>query len=273
MTARATVAARAGVLRPAPRLRRLLPPIAMFVLVMAAWELRVFHALLRVEEFSLARPSQIALALVEQRAPMIAQASVTLMEAAVGYALGGIVGFLVALVAIRFSSIRRLLMPLVSGITAMPVIALAPLMGLYLGAGPESKIAIVAIMTLAPMAVMAYKGLQSAPHVAHELMNSYAASELETFRKLRLPMALPFVFQALKLNVPLSLIGAIVGEFFSSLGGLGFYMTFALDRFDAPTAWAIMAIVGTAGVALYLLVGVIERASIPWHVSVRGSGR
>ena len=82
----------------------------------------------------------------------------------------------------------------------------------------------------------------------------------------------PF-FQALKLNVPLSLIGAIVGEFFSSLGGLGFYMTFALDRFDAPVAWAIMAIAGAAGVLLYLLVSLIERVAIPWHSSVGGARR
>jgi NitT/TauT family transport system permease protein len=245
----------------------------MFVALTGLWEARVFHTLLRVEEFSLARPSQILAAIVDERAAMFAQASVTLTEALVGYALGSGAGFLVALLAVRFGLVRRLVMPLVSGITAMPVIALAPLMGLYFGAGVESKIAIVTIMTLAPMAVMALKGLTAVPPMALDLLRSYAATELETFRKLRLPYALPFVFQALKLNVPLSLIGAIVGEFFSSLGGLGFYMTFALDRFDAPVAWAIMGIAGAAGVSLYLIVGLFERLAIPWHVSVRASGR
>jgi NitT/TauT family transport system permease protein len=86
----------------------------------------------------------------------------------------------------------------------------------------------------------------------------------------RLPASLPFVFQALKLNVTLALIGAIIAEFFSSQGGLGFFMTFALDRFDAPTAWAIMIVAGLAGVSLYLLVSVVERLAIPWHPSIRG---
>jgi NitT/TauT family transport system permease protein len=253
--------------------RRLVPPIAMFVLVTAAWEAGIFHALLRVQEFSLAKPSQILDALVGQQAAMAAQASVTLTEALVGYVLGSTAGFLIAIVAVQVNLVRRLIIPLVSGITAMPVIALAPLMGLYFGPGIESKIAIVAIMTLAPMGVMAFKGLTAVPPVALELLDSYAATNLQTFRKLRLPTSLPFVFQALKLNVPLSLIGAIVGEFFSSLGGLGFYMTFALDRFDAPVAWAIMAIAGVAGVLLYLLVSLIERVAIPWHSSVGGARR
>jgi NitT/TauT family transport system permease protein len=151
----------------------------------------------------------------------------------------------------------------------MPVIALAPLMVLYFGFGVLSKIAVVVLMTLPPMAITAFKGLSSADMHLQDVLASFAAGRPDLLIKLRLPWSLPFVFTALKLNVTLSLIGAIIAEFFAARQGLGFRMSYALDTFDMPVAWATMLIAAVLGVVWYQVVVGVERMAIPWHVSIR----
>jgi NitT/TauT family transport system permease protein len=253
-----------------PGWRRVIPPIVAFVLFIALWQGGVFHALLRVEAYTLAYPSQILGAFVDERDALFKQSVVTLTEAVVGYAIGSTIGLVLAVMFVRSVIARRILEPIANGINSVPIIAIAPLMVLYFGSGQESKIAIVIIMTLAPMAVTAYKGLVALQPTDLELMQAYAASEWMILRKLRMPASLPFVFQALKLNVTLALIGAIIGEFFSSQGGLGFFMSHALVVYHIPVAWAIMTIAGVAGVVMFLAVSLVERLAIPWHASVRG---
>jgi NitT/TauT family transport system permease protein len=252
------------------RLRRLVPPVVALVVFVALWEGGVIHGLLNVKAFTLSYPSQIHHALVDEWGGLSRQAWITLLEAAVGYTLGSTLGFLLAVACVWFDLLGRFVLPVVNGFVAMPIIAIAPLMALYFGSGMESKIAVVTLMTFPPMTVSATKGLLALEPNAFELMRSYAAPKASVFRKLRLPSCLPFVFTALKLNVTLALIGAIIAEMFSALGGLGFLMTRALTGYDMPTAWAVMLIAGTAGVALYLVVGLVERLVIPWHASIRG---
>jgi NitT/TauT family transport system permease protein len=257
--------------RPSPAGQRIITPAIAFVLVLLAWEGGLIHGLLNVEAFTLAYPSAIGRALIEDAEGITRQSAVTLAEAAIGYLLGNALGFGLAALAVWFRPLGRIVVPLVNGFVAMPIIALAPLMVLYFGSGVESKIAVVTLMTLAPMAVWATKGLTSLDPSAVALMRTYASSELVTFRKLRMPASLPFVFTALKLNVTLALIGAIIGEMFSARGGLGFMMVRALVGFDMPLAWAVMLVAGLAGVVLYLIVSIAERALVPWHASVRGA--
>jgi NitT/TauT family transport system permease protein len=251
------------------RMRRLFPPLVALLLFIGLWQVGVFHALLHVQAYTLAYPSAILEALAEDADALFAQAVVTLTEALVGYALGSAIGLGLAITFVRFDTARRVLAPIANGINSVPIVAIAPLMVLYFGSGQPSKIAIVTIMTLAPMAVIAFKGLVQLEPSTLELMHAFASSDATILRKLRLPSSLPFVFQALKLNVTLALIGAIVGEFFSSQGGLGFFMNHALVTYQIPVAWAIMIIAGAAGVAMFLVVSMIERLVIPWHASFR----
>jgi NitT/TauT family transport system permease protein len=265
--------------RPAPvkarlqrrlyRSRRVIPPVVAFVVFVGLWQAGVFHRLLHVEAYTLAYPSAILDALSEQADALFAQSIVTLTEALVGYLLGSAIGLGLAILFVRSDTLRRVLEPVANGINSVPIVAVAPLAVLYFGSGQASKIAIVTVMTLAPMAVIAFKGLVQLEPSTLELMDAMAASQVTILRKLRLPSSLPFVFQALKLNVTLALIGAIVGEFFSSQGGLGFFMSHALVTYQIPVAWAIMIIAGAAGVAMFLLVSLIERLVIPWHASFR----
>jgi NitT/TauT family transport system permease protein len=249
--------------------RRVIAPLIALVVVITAWEAGLIHGLLNVQAYTLAYPSAIAAKLAAESEGIARQAWVTLAEAGIGFVVGSTLGFIVAVVSVWFDLLRRFLIPVVNGFVAMPIIALAPLMVLYFGSGMESKIAIVVLMTLPPMAVWTTKGLVALEPSALELMRSYAAPKSAVFRKLRLYSSLPFVFTALKLNVTLALIGAIIGEMFSSRGGLGFMMIRALVSFDMPFAWAVMLVAGLAGVALYMLVSAAERLFIPWHASHR----
>jgi NitT/TauT family transport system permease protein len=252
------------------RLRRLIPPIVAFVVFVALWEGGAIHGLLNVKAYTLSYPSQILDALAAEWEGLSRQAAVTLAEALIGYVVGSALGFAIAVICVWIDPLRRFVLPVVNGFVAMPIIALAPLMALYLGSGVASKIAVVVLMTFPPMAVSATKGLRALEPSAFDLMRSYAAPEASIFRKLRLPNCLPFAFTALRLNVTLALIGAIIAEMFSAQGGLGFVMSRALVAYDMPTAWAVMFIAGAAGVALFLVVGLFERMVIPWHASMRG---
>jgi NitT/TauT family transport system permease protein len=234
------------------------------------WQLGAIHRLLNVRDYTLPYPSQIGAALLASGPVLLNYGRATFEEAAIGYVLGSSIGYLLALAFVGFPRSIGAFVPIVNGLNAMPIVALAPLMVLYFGIDTPSKVAVVAVMTLTPMAVTAYKGLVIVEPSSLDLMKALAASDRQIIMKLRAPNSLPYFFTALKLNVPLALIGAIIAEFFSSLGGLGFLMNRAIISFQMPVAWASMAVAGVIGVVAYLFVGVAERIAIPWHSSLRG---
>lgn len=250
-------------------LRRLGLPLLLGLAGLAIWESGLIHSLLGVETYTLAYPTDIVRAVTDDLSMLVGSTWVTLQEAATGYVLGSAAGFSLAVVLSEVPALRRALLPVVSGFTAMPVIALAPLMILYFGFGLLSKIMVVVIMTLPPMTVTTFKGLASADVELRNVLHSCAAGRIDVLTKLKLPGSLPFVFTGLKLNVVLSLIGALIAEFFSSREGLGFRMSYALDTFDMPIAWATMLIAALVGVIWYQVIVGTERLVVPWHASIR----
>jgi NitT/TauT family transport system permease protein len=252
-------------------LSRLLPPFVLAVIVTIVWQAGLIHRALGLEAFTLAYPVDIVRALSGEAGDLMRHAGFTMGEAAAGYVIGSTLGFVAALLLSEISWARRGILPIVSGLAAMPVIALAPLMALYFGRGLSSKIAVVVIMTMPPMAVTAYKGFTSVDADLADLMVSLASRRRDTFLRLRLPWAMPFVFTGLKLNVTLSLIGAIIAEFFAAQAGLGYRMSYALDTFDMPIAWGTMLLAALLGVLWYQAVSLVERLVIPWHASLRES--
>lgn len=139
----------------------------------------------------------------------------------------------------------------------------------WFGDGAASKIAIVSIMTMATMAVTAYKGLRSVEPAYLELMHAYASGRFHVFAKLRFRLALPPIFTALKINMATGIIGAIVGEFFISSRGLGFLLSDQIKLGNMPIAWSCIIIAAVLGIALYYFVQLLERIAIPWHVAQR----
>ncbi len=187
-----------------------------------------------------------------------------------GFLIGSGAGFLTAVAIDRSPFLQRGLLPLGSAVSAMPIVGIAPIMIMWFGFDWHSKAAVVVVMTFFPMLVNALAGLQSAGRIEHDLMRSYAASYGQTLAKLRLPGAMPFVFNALKLNATLALIGAIVAEFFGTpIYGMGFRISTEVARLDVEMVWATILVAALAGSASYGLLSLLERFVTFWHPSFR----
>lgn len=249
---------------------RALPPLVVFVALLAVWQVGLVHAAFRLRAFQLPYPLDIAQALVD-RSDVLARDAVqfTGPEALVGLLLGAAIGFGCAVLCVGVPFLRRGALPILASLNSIPIIAVSPIAVLWLGFGPPSKIAVVALMTFAPMVVNAFKGLYSIDRASIELMESLAASPLDVFWKLRLPHSLPYVFTALKVGTTLAMIGALVAEFFNAQRGLGVTLSTNIQVAKMPIAWAAIVVAAVLGLVLYAVVGGIERALIPWHVSIR----
>ncbi|WP_445503102.1 ABC transporter permease [Microvirga sp. G4-2] len=187
-----------------------------------------------------------------------------------GYAMGCLSGFLVAIIADRVPFLRRGLLPLGNFVSALPVIGIAPIMVMWFGFDWPSKAAVVVVMTFFPMLVNTVTGLAAAGRLERDLMHSYAAGYWTSLIKLRLPVALPFIFNALKINSTLALIGAIVAEFFGTpIVGMGFRISIEVARMSLDMVWAEIVLAAIAGSAFYGLVALIERGATFWHPSYR----
>jgi NitT/TauT family transport system permease protein len=204
-------------------------------------------------------------------APIVQAGLFTLREALGGFAIGCTLGILTAFATARWTITREAFMPFAIAANSTPIIAFAPIMNNWFGLdNPFSKMAIVAIMIFFPMMINTVRGLTSVDLRSLELMRSYAASEFEILFKLRIPNSLPYLFNGFKIAAALSMIGAVVGEYF---GGpriaLGVFITQEAALFRFSSAWAAIIVACILGIALYLIILVAERLAMPWHVSFR----
>jgi len=257
----------------AARLAYYLPAAVVFVLGILLWEVGV--GALGDAAFVLPRPSAIMTALVDNwgagRWPLAKAALATLTEAAGGLVIGTVAGTVAAFATARWATAREVLLPIGIGASAVPIIAFAPLMNNWFGVlNPLSKMMIVAVLVFFPVYVNVVRGLVQVEPSALELMRSYAASEWTVLRRVRIPNALPYFFTALKVSATLSLIGAIVGEYFGGANdvlGRAIVQSASALRFDVT--WAAIILGAASGIAAYLAIVAVERILIPWHASIR----
>jgi NitT/TauT family transport system permease protein len=189
----------------------------------------------------------------------------------IGYAIGCLSGFVVAILADRFAFLRRGLLPIGNMVSALPIIGVAPIMVMWFGFDWQSKAAVVIIMTFFPMLVNTVAGLAASGNMERDLMRTYASNYWQTLVKLRLPAAMPFIFNALKINSTLAMIGAIVAEFFGTpIVGMGFRISTEMGRMNVDMVWAEIAVAALAGSIFYGVVALAERAVTFWHPSIRG---
>jgi NitT/TauT family transport system permease protein len=187
-----------------------------------------------------------------------------------GYLIGSLAGFLAAIVADGIPFLQRGLLPLGNFVAALPIVGIAPIMVMWFGFDWPSKAAVVVVMTFFPMLVNAVAGLASAGRTERDLMSSYGANYLQTLLKVRLPAAMPFIFNALKINSTLALIGGIVAEFFGTpVVGMGFRISIEVARMSLDMVWAEIALAALAGTVFYGLIALAERATTFWHPSFR----
>ena len=218
-------------------------------------------------------PSAVGAAFAASTAILWADFVQTFLHAVlIGWAIGCGTGFLTAILADRVPFLRRGLLPLGNFMAALPIVGIAPIMVMWFGFDWHSKAAVVVVMTFFPMLVNTVAGLAAAGRLELDLMRSYGASWLATLIKLRLPAAMPFVFNALKINSTLALIGAIVAEFFGTpTVGMGFRISTEVGRMSLDMVWAEILVAAVAGSAFYALLAFLERAVTFWHPSFRRS--
>ena len=256
--------------RQASTFLRLLIPFIFGVWILIIWEGITRGA--GVPFILLPPPSLIGVRIANSLPILAADVNQTVFKSVViGYALGCSLGFLAAILADRVPFFRRGLLPIGNMVSALPIIGVAPIMVMWFGFDWHSKAAVVVIMTFFPMLVNTVAGLAASGHMERDLMRTYASDYWQTLRKLRLPAAAPFIFNALKINSTLAMIGAIVAEFFGTpIVGMGFRISTEVGRMNIDMVWAEIAVAALAGSVFYGVVALIERATTFWHPSVRG---
>ncbi len=278
---------------------RIGPPMLVFLFLVIFWEGTV--RLGNIEAFLLPRPSAIAANLIQviptsgipetddtepwfamsvgswqveagpKLRPILQAGLYTLGEAMGGLGIGTVLGILMAFLTAHWSAGRKAIMPFAIAANSMPIIAFAPIMNAWFGFDkPQSKMAIVAILVFFPILINTVRGLTGVAAADLELMRSYAASDFSILRRLRIPHAWPYFFNGAKVATALSMIGAIVGEYFSGRRiSLGVYITQTASLFDFAGAWAGIVVACVIGIGLYWIILLLERWTIPWHLSVR----
>ena len=195
----------------------------------------------------------------------------TILKGAIpGFLIGSGAAFLVAILIDRSPFLQRGLLPVGNFVAALPIVGLAPILVMWFGFDWQSKAAVVVVMVFFPMLVNIVAGLQASERMQRDLMATWGASYLQALVRLRLPAAMPFVFNGLKIASTLALIGAIVAEFFGSpIYGMGFRISTEVGRLGLDMVWAEIAVAALAGSAFYGLIALIERWVTFWHPSQR----
>lgn len=189
----------------------------------------------------------------------------TLGEAFGGYALGAVLGLLLAVLLVLVSPLERIVMPLAVAVNAVPTVAYAPLFLIWFGLGPASKVALVALAVGFTMLVNALHGLKLADAAAISLMRSFGAGPLEIVRRLRLPAAMPSVVTALRIGVPRSMIVAIVGEMLGAYAGLGRMIYESTQQVDLLSVWAAVLVASVASMVFYGVLVWLDQKLVWWR--------
>jgi NitT/TauT family transport system permease protein len=251
------------------RLIDLVPPLLFGISVLIVWQLIVRG--FNVPAVLLPAPSDIWAKLIASLPILWEDFVQTIIRAVIpGWLIGSISGFLTAILCDRVPFLRRGLLPLGNLVAALPIVGVAPILVMWFGFDWQSKAAMVVVMTFFPMLVNAVAGLAASGHLERDLMRSYGSSYWQTLFKLRLPAAMPFVFNALKINSTLALIGAIVAEFFGTpIVGMGFRISTEVGKLGLDMVWAEIAVAALVGSAFYGLLTLVERRVTFWHPSYR----
>ena len=251
------------------KLRDLIAPAALGIAILVIWE--VACRSIPISPILLPAPSVIAARFANEIPTLTLDFWMTVIQAVIpGWLIGCGAGLAVALLCDRFDFLRRGLLPVGNFFSVLPLVGVAPIMVMWFGVGVAPNIAVVVIMTFFPMLINALAGLQASSHLERDLMRSYGASWWQALTSLRLPAAMPFIFNALKINSTLAMIGAIVAEFFGTrIAGMGFRIQTGSGSQSLDLVWAEIAVAAVTGSLFYALLVLIERRTTFWHPSYR----
>ena len=251
------------------RLISLAIPAIFGLTLIAMWQVLV--TMLDISAVILPAPTAIAAQFADSIPMLVADFNQTIVKGAmVGYVIGMIAAFAVALLADRSEFLTRGILPVGSFMAALPIVGTAPIFVKWLGSDWQSKAAVVAVMVFFPILVNTVAGLKDNTAMQRDLMRTYGAGYWSSLLKLRLPAALPFIFNGLKIATTLALIGAIVAEFFGSpTVGMGFRISTSVGQLAMDMVWAEIVVAALAGSAFYGAIALLEKRVTFWHPSQR----
>ena len=237
-------------------LERLLPPVLILAVVLAAWELLVH--VLDVPPWLLPSPSAIALRFA--RASNLAyHTGLTVLEALAGFAASAVIGITLSALIVHSRFLERGVFPYIIVSNAIPIIAVIPLLTIWFGYGIAPKIMIAAVITFFPIVTNTTRGLKSADHRILDFMHSINATRSEVFFKVQLPTALPYIFAGFKIAASLSLVGAVVAEFYGSDRGLGYLVITSATQLRTDLLFVSIIVLAALGVTLFAIFGHLEK--------------
>ncbi|MEM6665313.1 MAG: ABC transporter permease [Pseudomonadota bacterium] len=248
---------------------RALVPVSFGVAIIVMWQGLVTH--FNVSPVILPPPTAIAERFMAETGILWVDFQQTVLKGALtGYVIGCTVAFVMAILIDRSRFLTAGLLPIGNFVAALPIVGIAPILVSWFGFDWQSKAAVVVVMVFFPMLVNTVQGLAEASAMQKDLMRTYAAGYWQTLVKLRLPAAAPFIFNALKINSTLALIGAIVAEYFGSpTRGMGFRISTGVGSLSIDLVWAEIVVAAVTGSVAYGLIALAERAVTFWHPSQR----
>ena len=247
-----------------------LPPLLIVAAILGAWEAYVH--IFNVQKWLLPAPSVIAATIGDDIGLLSRHTLVTLEEILVGFGLALAGGVVLASSIALSRTAERALYPFVIASQTIPIIAIAPLLLVWVGYGIAPKIIVVALIAFFPIVVNTVDGMKSADPDMVNLMRTLGASRWQIFLKIQVPSSMPFLFSGIKIAIAVSVIGAVIGEWVGSSEGLGYLMIRSKPQFLTERVFASIAILSAMGIGLFVLVGVVEKLVIPWrHGELRRS--
>lgn len=243
-------------------------PAIVFTLIIGGWE--AYVRLAQVPRYLLPPPTAVVRALAEEPMRYIGAASVSLGAAMGGLVIATVSAFALGVVMAHSRALERALYPPALLLKVMPIVAVYPLFLIWFGFGVWPRVLIAALITFFPVLVNTVIGLRSVDPQAHDFLRALHASRSQIFWRLRFPSALPYLFAALRISVPLSLIGAVVAEFLSGSAGMGQLILVANGDFDTPALFGAVIVLAAMGVSLTVGISYLEQRVLDWHDSYRG---
>ncbi|MFT3952187.1 MAG: ABC transporter permease subunit [Oscillospiraceae bacterium] len=238
-------------------------------LILFLWQAGKIHELLSLKPYQLPLPDEILKTFRENADVIRDNTFWTLREALLGILIGSLIGFAVAVFAAAFPKIGIGGISIVTAVNAIPMIAMASIMNNWFGMATASKAAVVAVFSMAAMALNAFRGMTDLPEFSRELMQICAARRMTVFFKLQLPNSIPYVLTALKISTTTGLMAAICSEFFTSYKGIGYKLTSSIKLSQMSMAWSYILVATLCGVLMYAVLSVVERVLLKWHASQR----
>jgi NitT/TauT family transport system permease protein len=244
------------------RTAAILLPVLGLVLAIALWWLATI--VFSIEAYLLPSPPDVISAFRAQPGYLMSQTWVSLLETVEGFLLSIVVGVPIALAIVRSTVLERLIYPLLLAVNAIPKIAIAPLLVVWMGFGQAPKVIMVLLVCFFPVVISTATGMKSTPVELVELLRSLNATRTQEYFKLRFQYALPQIFVGLKVAISLAVIGSVIAEFVGATSGLGYVIVQSGASADTALAFAAMGLLGLVSIALFYGLVLLERFLLPW---------